>query len=85
MIKLQNESPVLNGQLNNQQQQISGVLNNTQQSISGKAKVIDSISTNYEYLSHKPQIEGIELVGNKTFADLNMNFLTNEELESLLK
>lgn len=38
----------------------------------------------YERLSNKPMIEGVELEGDKTFEDLNLHTLTNEELEALL-
>lgn len=41
-------------------------------------------SNNYEELEHLPQIEGITLIGNKSFAQLNMTRITNSELEELL-
>lgn len=41
-------------------------------------------SSNYEELSNLPQIEGITLIGNKSFAQLNMTRITNSELEDLL-
>ena len=39
----------------------------------------------YNYLSNKPSINGIQLVGNKSNEDLLINAITNEELETLLK
>lgn len=42
-------------------------------------------TTNYEKLNNKPQIEGVELVDNRSFEDLGMKSLTNSELENLLK
>ena len=39
----------------------------------------------YEALANKPQIEGVTLNGNKSFSDLNLNALTNMEIEELLE
>lgn len=39
---------------------------------------------NYEELENLPQIEGVTLIGNKTFPQLHMNALTNMELDNLL-
>lgn len=41
-------------------------------------------SSSYNDLSDKPQIEGITLVGNKTYEELNLQRITNTELENLL-
>nr|MBQ4455630.1 hypothetical protein [Clostridia bacterium] len=41
-------------------------------------------TTDYDKLENKPKIEGVTLEGNKTYEQLNMNKLTNEELEALL-
>ena len=41
-------------------------------------------TSDYELLENKPQIEGIELLGNKTFEELQMQALTNLELENLI-
>lgn len=38
----------------------------------------------YEKLVNKPQIEGVTLIGNKTFPDLGLEKLSNTELENLL-
>lgn len=39
---------------------------------------------NYNDLNNKPMIEGVELVGNKTYEELNLSGLTNAEIEELL-
>ena len=39
---------------------------------------------NYNDLNNKPMIEGVELVGNKTYEELNLSSLTNTEIEELL-
>lgn len=39
---------------------------------------------NYEELENLPQIEGVTLIGNKTFPQLHMDALTNMELDNLL-
>lgn len=38
----------------------------------------------YDALQNKPSIEGVELIGNKSFEDLNLQVLTNTELENML-
>lgn len=38
----------------------------------------------YEELRNKPRIEGMELIGDKTFEELNLQSLTNQELEAML-
>lgn len=45
---------------------------------------IESGTSDYELLQNKPQIEGIELLGNKTFEELQLQALTNLELEDLI-
>jgi hypothetical protein len=42
------------------------------------------VSRDYALLENKPSIEGVPLVGNKTFPQLNMKSLTNSEIENLL-
>ena len=41
-------------------------------------------NNNYEQLDNLPSIEGVPLIGNKTFPQLNMASLTNNEIEALL-
>lgn len=38
----------------------------------------------YNRLYNKPSIEGVELVGDKSFEELNLQTLTNTELENIL-
>lgn len=40
-------------------------------------------TTNYTELTNKPQIEGVTLQGNKSFADLTLISLTNSEIEDI--
>lgn len=40
--------------------------------------------SNYNFLSHKPQINEVELINNKNLEDLNVTRLTNSEIESLI-
>lgn len=42
-------------------------------------------TNDYEKLKNKPQINGVELIKNKSFDDLGMSSITNQELEYLLK
>lgn len=44
------------------------------------AAQISSISS-YTVLSNKPQIEGVTLSGNKTYEDLNLQKISNSEME----
>ena len=40
-------------------------------------------TTNYNDLINKPQIEGVELSGDKTFPNLNLKVLTNSEIQDI--
>lgn len=42
-------------------------------------------TNDYEKLKNKPRINGVELIKNKSFSDLGMNNITNQELEDMLK
>lgn len=42
-------------------------------------------TTDYNELSNKPQINGVPLIGNKSFETLGFNQLTNTEIEEMLK
>lgn len=44
----------------------------------------EAATVDYERLVNKPQIENVELIGNKTFEELGLNYLTNIEIEELL-
>lgn len=37
----------------------------------------------YEQLDNKPQIEGVTLIGDKSFEELNLQKVTNAEIEVL--
>lgn len=54
--------------------------------LSGRLTIPKEIkrSNNYEELQNLPQLEGVTLIGNKSFAQLNMSRITNSELEDLL-
>lgn len=64
-----------------------------QNSIDAEIENSDIVSTgttkNYEILDNKPQINNVELVGNKNANDLNLQerieVLTNLEIEEILK
>ena len=47
--------------------------------------VIIGGTTDYERLRNLPSIEGVPLIGDKTFPQLNMTKLTNSEIEALLQ
>ena len=40
-------------------------------------------TTNYNDMTNKPQIEGVTLSGNKTYDQLNLQRLTNSEIEEV--
>ena len=40
-------------------------------------------TSDYNDLANKPQIEGVTLSGNKTFPNLNLNVLTNTEIQEI--
>ena len=42
-------------------------------------------TNDYDKLKNKPKINGVELIKNKSFSDLGMNNITNQELEDMLK
>lgn len=50
----------------------------------GTASAIHPILTrDYEELDNKPRIEGVELIGDKTYEELNLNRISNAEIEEL--
>ena len=46
--------------------------------------LIDFQNIDYELLLNLPQIDGVELIGNKTFEDLGLTALTDSEVEAVL-
>lgn len=58
--------------------------NNIRASANMVSKVQVTNTSNYELLQNKPQIESVELLGNKTFNDLGLSNISNMRLEQLL-
>ena len=61
-------------------------------SMTGSVDILGSLSgapavSNYERLTKKPQINGVELIGNKTFEELGMDkaFASVQALQELQK
>lgn len=52
--------------------------------VKSEVKVVVGGTKNYSDLENKPQINGVELTGNKTNEDLNIRPLTNQEIESIM-
>ena len=59
-------------------------------SMTGSVDIVGQMSgapavSNYESLNKKPQINGVELIGNKTFEELGMDkvFAMKQELQAL--
>lgn len=77
----------LNASLNNKST-LTGTLNGSNQKLSGNMTVPNTVyvdgTNDYEILINKPQIESVELVGNKTFSDLGLESITNSDLMDLL-
>lgn len=44
-----------------------------------------TINLDYEDLAAKPQINGIQLIGNKSFSELGMNRITNNEIDTIME
>lgn len=54
----------------------------------GNIKIIDTGSggaTDYEALSNKPMIEGVELIKDKSFTDLGLTEVSNQEILEIAK
>lgn len=53
------------------------------------ANMVNQIQVNntsdYQLLKNKPQIESVELIGNKSFNDLGLSTISNMRLEQILK
>ena len=47
-------------------------------------EIVSAGVSDYNLLAHKPQIEGVELRGNKTFPELNMDVLSVQDIEKIL-
>lgn len=46
--------------------------------------LIDLNNIDYELLGNLPRIQGVKLIGNKTFEDLGLSALTSAEVEAAL-
>ena len=57
--------------------------------IRASAKMVNenrTVSTlDYDLLDHKPQIENVELMGNKSFDDLGLTNISNMEIEFIIR
>ena len=66
---------------------VSPTLSNNE--ISATAEVVNEIevnnTSNYNLLQNKPQIESVELLGNKSFNDLGLSNISNMQIEQILK
>lgn len=47
-------------------------------------EIINLGTNDYKKLKNKPQIEGVELISNKSFEELGAKSLTNMEIERLI-
>lgn len=63
---------------------ISGTVSPLSKNLEASVQNIKAGTKNYEYLTNKPKIEGVELVGDKTFEDLNLHPLSNADLARIL-
>lgn len=41
-------------------------------------------TSNYELLTHKPSIEGVTLIGDKTFKKLGLEPMTEQEIDQMI-
>ena len=80
-----NEGKII-GTLTPLDNRIVGTASSNEGNISGEISIPKIVmENNYNLLENKPQIEGIELVGNKTFEELTLVSITNAELENLTR
>ena len=56
-------------------------LDDDEKTFNSSFKEVNEVVTNsYERIQHKPQIENVELIGNKSFEDLGMTEISNLEI-----
>lgn len=60
-----------------------GVGDNEAATLGVESTTVVSVN-DYNDLRNKPSIEGVELIGDKSFEELNLQRLTNTELENML-
>lgn len=57
--------------------------------IQASANVVNKVevtnTSNYQLLTNKPQIESVELNGNKSFNDLGLSNISNIRIEQIIK
>lgn len=51
--------------------------------LSGNISMPDGGEKNYERLSHKPRINGVELIGDKSIEEIGVETMTNMEIKSI--
>lgn len=61
-----------------------GQLNAEGQMTGGLSVPKTSTTKDYNALANKPQIESVELVGNKSMSELGVETLSNSEIEAIL-
>ena len=56
--------------------------------VRASAKMVNQIqvtnTSDYQLLKNKPQIEAVELIGNKTFNDLGLTNISNMRIEQII-
>ena len=80
-----NEGKIV-GTITSTERKLEGKTSPNRGTIEGEVSIPKPIAeNNYSLLENKPQIEGIELVGNKTFEELTLISITNSEIENLAR
>lgn len=73
----------MRGSLTPAERTINGTISSNKQ-LTGELNRAFSVA-DYNLLSNKPAIEGVTLIGNRTFIELGLISLTNFEIEDMLK
>jgi len=82
-IELDNFDEIIEGELSNEAS-IEGELQ-AENSLEGSLEIPFEIrEKNYENLINRPRIEGVELIGDKSFADLNLFNITPQEIDEII-
>jgi len=85
MSTLKTEQPVLHGKLHSTEQGLNAKISTSKQKLNTKLSTSGGdISINYERLRNKPQIESVELIGNKTLEELGIINIPADELARIL-
>lgn len=63
---------------------LKGTLTASSKNVINVAAGASISETNYERLKNKPSIEGVKLIGDKTFEELGLESIDNSELMGLL-